>query len=151
MDAGAVTILSTPSSKSLSRSVLVAGTLDMLWTSRRSFMLKLDDNHIVPGVVKLGEIAPLIPMLGHRVLVSARAVYDSSGRLVRLEAENMELSPDAPGFWSHVPSAMESPLVLGASGPDNEHAPSTGVDAFFGIWPGSETDDEWRALIKSID
>jgi hypothetical protein len=86
---------------------------------------------------------------GKPVLVLGRAVYRPSGRLLRIDAVALEDGAGAPALFSKVPPAQTarppSPgrLKLSETG-------RRGVAAFFGTWPGDETDAEFEALVRDV-
>jgi hypothetical protein len=131
-----------------SRSVRVAGRLDMLRVSTQSFALELDDGGEVGGVLADGDVGTLSELLNCRVLVHGKAVYRPSGALLRLDADLVVDGANEASIWSRVPA----PLDRGGSA--NRYrklqTSSTGVNAFFGSWPGDETDEELLAALHDM-
>jgi hypothetical protein len=132
------------------RAVRVAGRVDMIRASTESFSIVLDDGMEVRGTLaddSLG-IEDLKRYFHQRVLVHGRAIYRPSGRLLRLDAEALEDGNGAPDLWSRVPEPMLSRVVLEpqAGGP----AAKKGVTAFFGTWPGDESEEELLEALAEL-
>ena len=128
--------------------VRVAGTLDMIRMSSASFELILDDKTRARGVLVAGDGADVPPLAGGRVLVQGVAVYRPSGRLLRIDARRVEPGADAAGFWSKIPPPRRrkfDPRTL-----RKPQGPTNGVSAFFGTWPGNESDEEWGEIVESL-
>jgi hypothetical protein len=130
------------------RAVRVAGRLDMVRVSTQSFAIQLDDGQEVRGVLTDGSISAQSSLLNKRVLVLGRAVYRPSGRLLRLDADTIVDGADAPSLWSKVPGPLGRPR--GVADYRKAQAATTGVNAFFGKWPGPESDEELMALVDAL-
>ncbi len=131
------------------RAVRVVGRLDMLRVSTQSFAIHLDDGSEVPGVVTDGNASALRALVNERVLVLGQAVYRPSGRVLRLDADSVESGAGQSSIWSKIPG----PLVRPARAVAEYRKPQTstsGVTAFFGKWPGSESDDELMAMLDEM-
>jgi hypothetical protein len=128
--------------------VRVVGNLDMIRMSSQGFELLLDDGTPARGVLVEGDMAAIKPLCGHRVLVQGRAIYRPSGRLLRIDADRIEPGDVKPGLWSVIPPPrtrkLDARKLLKPQGP------SSGVSAFFGRWPGDESDDEWNEMIERL-
>ena len=130
------------------RAVRLLATLDMLRVSTGSLGLKLDDGNEVRGVVSEDGLPTAQDFLGAQVLVHGRAVYRASGRLLRIDVDAIESGEGAPTLWARVPEPIRASLTpqqLSASGPQ-----TGGVAAFFGRWPGDETEDELVASLQEL-
>ena len=128
--------------------VRVVGDLDMIRMSSQGFELLLDDGTPARGVLIEGDMACIKPLCGHRVLVQGLAIYRPSGRLLRIDADRVEPGEGVPDVWSVIPPPRKRKLdtrqLLKPQGP------SSGVSAFFGKWPGDETDEEWSDMIERL-
>jgi hypothetical protein len=127
--------------------VRLAGELDMLRSSTSTFELILDTGDRVKGVYD-GDIAELSDKLRQRVVVSGRAIFRPSGKLLRVDAERMTADSSAPTLWSRVPTAQRSRLeresLLRPQGP------SSGVAAILDQWPGDEDEDEVARQLERL-
>lgn len=129
--------------------VRVAGQLDMIRRSTRSFGLQLDDGTEVQGVLESAdEVDGLQKFLGKRVLILGRAIYRPSGSLLRIDAHAIEQGEGQPSIFSIVPPSPSRriPQVRRVSA-------GHGCDSFssyVGCWPGNETDDEWKKMMLEL-
>ena len=131
------------------RQVRVTGILDMIRHGTRSFALNLEDGIEVRGVVKTPEqIEELKQFLGTKLLVLGRAVYGASGKLLRIDAEGFESGEGQPRLFAKVPTAREvRPALVRIK--RNVHQ-QQGVPAFFGKWPGEETDEDFERMLAEL-
>jgi len=132
-----------------SRQVRVAGTLDMIRISTRTFGLRLDDGshvHCIAESIDLMDI--LIKHLGRKVLVLGKAVYRPSGRSLRIDATVVEAGEAQPTVFAKIPPPITRRPVFVRETPSS--AGKRGVPAFFGIWPGNETDAELQAMLQEV-
>jgi hypothetical protein len=88
-------------------------------------------------------------LFGKKVLVMGRAVYRPSGRLLRIDAAGIEDGAHAASVFSKVPPPQTIRPVTSGRFKASE-AGRRGVPAFFGTWPGDETDAEMGELVKAI-
>jgi len=132
------------------RQVRVAGVLDMIRHSTRSFSVRIESGEDVHGVMESTEsVGTLAGFFGAPVLVIGRAVYRPSGRLLRIDAVRIEDGTGAPALFSKVPpSQTDRPIV--ASRLKLSETGRRGVAGFFGTWPGDETDAEFDALVPDL-
>lgn len=128
------------------RAVRVVGKLDMIRDSTQTFALLLDSGEEVHGTLVQGELADVTPLFKRRVMVQGKAIYRPSGRVLRIDAELLRDGHDEPGLWSKVPGPLEKPVR--ATDHRRPQGPTTGVNAFWGRWPGDETDEE---LLRAMD
>jgi hypothetical protein len=128
------------------RQVRVVGKLDMVRHSTRSFALLLDNGEEVRGVLQEGDLALLQEYFGRTITVFGKAVYRPSGSLLRIDAQEFLDTTEGRIAFGFVPAAL-------SSNPRTERKPQTaktGVAAFFGTWPGDETDDELLAALGEM-
>lgn len=132
------------------RQVRVAGVLDMIRHSTRSFSVRIESGEEISGVMESTESEDtLLGFFGKPVVVLGRAVYRPSGRLLRIDAMGLEDGTAASAVFSKVPppQTIRPPAVtrlkLSESG-------KRGVAAFFDTWPGDETDAEFEALVRAV-
>jgi len=130
----------------LPQRVRLVGTLDMVRASTQSFVLQLDDGQEVRGVLVSGSIVDAAAQLNSRVLVLGRAVYRASGRLLRIDADEIKGVAGELSLWSRIPSPRTRRLD-----PSSLHVPQgprSGASAIVGRWPGDETDEEIAAWLE---
>lgn len=130
----------------LPRQVRVVGKLDMVRHSTRSFGLMLDDGNEIRGVLVDGTSDMLQHHFGKEITVLGKAIYRPSGTLLRIDA--CEILPIAEGrqAFSKMPP---SPKQIRR--PERRlQSPKGGVAAFFGSWPGEESDRELLEALEEI-
>lgn len=130
--------------------VRVAGVLDMIRHSTRSFSVRIESGEEISGVMESTESErTLVGFFGKRVVVLGRAVYRPSGRLLRIDAMGLEDGTGAPAVFSKVPppQTIRPPA---ASRMKLSDAGKRGVSAFFDTWPGDETDADFVALVRAV-
>jgi len=130
-----------------SRQVRIAGVLDMLRVSTQTLALRLDGGEEIRGVLS-ESVRPLTGLLDQRVVVFGRAVYRPSGRLLRIDVDAVETGEGASAFWSRVPKP--SGVTRRPGELRRPQTTRTGVAAFFGTWPGEETDAELLAALRAL-
>lgn len=128
--------------------VRVVGKLDMVRASTQSFALRLDDGQEVRGVLGSGSILEAAAHLNGRVLVLGRAIYRASGRLLRIDADEITAGEQESSVFSRIPA----PRVRrwDTSSLRVPQGPKSGVAAILGQWPGDETDEEIDAWLEEI-
>ncbi len=128
------------------RQVRVVGKLDMVRHSTRSFELLLSSGAPVRGVLVDGSTEDLQKHFGNEVTLLGKAVYRPSGSLLRLDASAILATSVGKSAFSEIPLPFSSPRRV-----DRKlQSPKSGVAAFFGSWPGEETDDELMEALAGI-
>lgn len=123
---------------------LVVGVLDTLRERTKSFVIRVDSGEEVCGLlVRRAELAALF---GRRVAAEGRAVFRPSGHLLCLEAELVAPGEGTSEIFSRVPKSLARPHD--SSQWSKPQGPTTGVNAFFGRWPGDESEEE---LLDQLD
>jgi hypothetical protein len=131
------------------RRVRIAGRLDTLRHSDRRFTLILGDGTSVTGIAEEVEDRDLAGLWGQPTLVSGLAVYRPSRSLLRIEADHIgPASVSDLEIWSGVSGPLEGELDVRAL--RRPQGPRSGVNAYFGKWPGDETDAEITAVLEDI-
>jgi hypothetical protein len=137
---------STPAS----RQIRIAGVLDMIRHSTRSFSLRLESGEQVRGVMESADgLAAMPEFFGKPVLVPGRAVYRPSGRLLRIDAAGIEDGTRASPLFSKIPAPQNVRPSASSLWKISETG-RRGVPAFFATWPGDETDADMDMLVKDI-
>lgn len=132
----------------LPQRVRVVGTLDMVRASTQSFALRLDDGQEVRGVLLSGNVVENASLLGKRVLILGNAIYRASGRLLRIDAEEVTASVGETPLWSRIPPAKKRRFDLRGVIRNQSH--KQGVSAIMGQWLGDETDEEIEQALRDI-
>jgi len=132
----------------LPQRVLLMGVLDMIRISGQGFELVLSDGSKVRGVLIEGDVAALKPMWGQRVMVQGTAIYRPSGRPLRIDATLVEEYAGETSLWSVIPPPRQR--MVETKEWLKPRGTATGVSAFYGTWPGEETDEEWQEMIERL-
>jgi hypothetical protein len=131
------------------REVRVAGTVDMVRYSTRAFALKLQDGKEIHGVLENAELVQhLSQFLNKEVVVVGKAIYRPSGSLLRIDAKYLEEIAKGSALFSRIPYPI-SPASVTSKGRSIDTAKSN-VAAFFGSWPGEESDEQLLAALKEL-
>jgi len=131
-----------------SQQARVVGCLDMIRASTQSFALMLDDDEEVRGVLVNGDIVHFTALFKKRVMVLGKAVFRASGRLLRIDAEEIALAQDDDTFFSSVPKPTRQKLDVHQIVRDQQH--KKGLAAIFGKWPGDETDEQIEQALQEM-
>jgi len=129
--------------------VRVAGQLDMIRRSTRSFGLQLDDGTEVNGVLEnADEVDQMREFFGKRVLILGKAIYRPSGSLLRIDAHAIEHGEGQPSIFSRIPPSRSRRIpqtrkVSAGQGWDS-------LSSYFGGWPGDETDEQWNEMMLEL-
>lgn len=127
----------------------VVGTLDMIRSSTNAFAIKLKDGQEVRGVLTEGKIAHRTDLLDQEVLILGKAIYRPSGKLLRIDADEVMRAGERDQFFSTLPKPKRSRFDLRDVVREQQH--KKGVVAIYGKWPGVETDEEIAAALKEIN
>lgn len=128
------------------RQVRVVGKLDMVRHSTRSFELILATGSPVRGVLVDGMTDELQKHFGNEVTILGRAIYRPSGSLLRLDATEILDTTAGRSAFSEIPLPFTAPRRIERK----LQSPKSGVSAFFGIWPGEETDAELMEALAEL-
>jgi len=128
------------------RQVRVVGKLDMVRHSTRSFALQLDNGEEVKGVLQEGDPSFLQRYFGRDITVFGKAIYRPSGSLLRLDAHELMDTAEGRATFSSVPEALSRTRKTERKA----QTAKVGVAAFFGAWPGEESDEELLAALGDL-
>ena len=130
----------TPSAR-ISR---VRGVLDMLTVSTKTIALRLADGRIVRGFAGSVDQDRLKALLGTDVVLEGSINFRPSGDALRIEVDS--ILPATPGdvIWSQLPTVepTSSRLRLPVA--------PVGLDAFFGKWPGDESEQQLTEALRDL-
>jgi len=128
------------------RQVRIVGKLDMVRHSTRSFELILATGSGVRGVLVDGMTEELQKHFGKEVTILGRAIYRPSGSLLRLDAAAILDTTAGRLAFSEIPLPFTTPRRVERK----LQTPKSGVSAFFGTWPGKETDAELMEALAGL-
>jgi hypothetical protein len=132
----------------LPRRLKLYGTLDMLRASTQGFEIRLNSGAKAPGVLVQGDVRKLQGFLGCPVTVYGTAVYRPSGRLLRIDADEIVQASEQDRFFTTIPPGIPP---LGCSKQSlKEQAARGGLAAIVGKWPGDETDEQVQEALRRL-
>jgi len=124
----------------------VAGTLDTISASRSDVILRLKDGTRVPARMEEHDPDALGKLFGKFVVVSGMAHYRPSGRLLMVDVEFIGEADVGDRLFESAPVARRRLPVATPVAQDE----LSGVSAFFGTWPGEESEDELLEALRAI-
>jgi len=128
--------------------VRLVGELDGIEASTQRFTLVLDTGDKVSGVFGDAQIDEMQRLWRQRVLVLGSAVYRPSGRLLRIEADEVHNGSGELSIFSRLPTSRHDPID--SSKLKQRQGPRSGMAAIAGAWPGDETDEEINAALEQL-
>jgi hypothetical protein len=128
------------------RQVRIVGKLDMVRHSTRCFALLLADGQEIRGVLEGRDPELLQKYFGKEITVLGKAIYRPSGTLLRLDAEEIVDTTEGRLAFSSIPEALSKPFRTER----RLQTGKAGVAAFFGTWPGEETDDDLLTALREL-
>lgn len=114
------------------------GSID-LSVSRICLHTDVPDNSIADPVLSQKHF-------GQEITVFGKAIYRPSGSLLRLDAEEILDTTEGRVAFSSIPEALSKPFRTERK----LQTGKTGVAAFFGTWPGEETDGELLTALGEL-
>ena len=119
----------------------VRGLLDSLTVTTRVLALRLDDGRVLRGFAGAVPLDELKHLLATQVILEGSVAFRPSGEALRIEVDSA--LPATPGdvIWARLPKAEPTATKPRSS-------VTTGLDAFFGAWPGDETDEQLAVALK---
>jgi hypothetical protein len=126
----------------------VAGKLDLLKHSNRIFEVELPGGTVRGVIVRDLDFEKIRGLLGQQVVVSGIAKFRPSGRLLRVEADQLLPASGDTSLWAEMPRPLFTELDVRSL--REPQGPRSGVSAIFNQWPGDESDDEFDAAVRSL-
>jgi hypothetical protein len=128
--------------------VRVAGKLDLLKHSSKIFSVDVPAGAVRGVVVGDADLSQLGQLLGKQVVVSGLAKFRPSGRVLRVEADQIVPAVGDTTLWEAMPRPLFADLdVRGLRVPQG---PRSGVAAIFGQLPGDESDDDFDEAVRAL-
>jgi hypothetical protein len=129
-----------------SRAVRLTGTLDTISASRPDVVLTLPDGTRVPARLEDHDVNKLKNLFDEKVVVSGMARYRPSGRLLLVDVEWIKAASEKDDLFEVMPVSRKRRPVVQIL-PQDE---ASGVSAFFGTWPGDESDEDLLRALRAI-
>lgn len=128
--------------------VRLAGKLDLLKHSSQHFSLELASG-VVRGVVTgEADFSQLGQLLGQQVVVSGLAKFRPSGRVLRVEADQIVPAVGDTSLWEGMPRPLLPDLDVRAL--RVPQGPKSGIAAIFGRLPADESDEDFDAAVRAL-
>jgi hypothetical protein len=108
----------------------------------------LDNGEKVCGVFSDEQLDSINELWRQRVLVLGMAVYRPSGKLLRVDADEVTLTEETGQFFSVIPPPRRERFDLRETIRNQQH--KKGLAAIMGKWPGDESDDEIAIALKEL-
>ncbi len=131
----------------LPRRVRIAGKLDMIKAAGAVFDLVIQSGERVRGILSYESSELMKQYFNEDVIVSGVADFRPSGRILRINADQIEEAVGDVRLWSKLPKPVSSRLAYTLRKPQTQE---TGVSVIIGKWPGDETDAEIEELLEQI-
>jgi len=128
------------------RAVRVAGMLDTISASRPDVVLTLPDGTKVPARLEDHDAETLKELFGEKVVVSGMAHYRPSGHLLLVNVESIAVAGEKDVLFDAIPVSRTRRPVAQLLSQDA----TSGVSAFFGTWPGDESDEDLLEALRAI-
>lgn len=114
--------------------IRLRGVLDALTVSTQAIVLRLDDNRVIRGFARGVDQEQLKHLLGTAVVIEGSVNFRPSGEALRIEVDSVVAATPGAVIWAQLPRyEPRTPRSRPSNvGPD--------LDAFFGKWPGDESD-----------
>lgn len=141
--AAAQTIRTLADETPAGRVTRVRGVLDTLTVSTKSLVLRLEDGRQLRGFATDVALETLKALHGKDAVLEGQVTFRPSGEALRIQVEAAFAANVGDVLWAQLPKA--EPAVARSRAP----AP-VGLDAFFGKWPGDETDEQLATALKDL-
>lgn len=127
------------------QAVRLAGQLDTISANKANVILLVEGQRI-EAHLEHHRPEQLVALFGKDVVVSGMARFRPSGRLLTIDAEYLEQARSADALFAKVPvgRAQRQSLL------SESQVPGSGIAAFFGQWPGHESDSELMASLETL-
>lgn len=129
--------------------VRVAGKLDSIRHSDRTFQLLLPTKQTLKGIADDVEPAVLKQLWGSETVVAGTAYFNPTGNLLRIEAELVRKADEKDlQLWAFPPHPTGYTIPQTALRvPQGRRS---GLNAVFGKWPGDEADDDVTSALEEL-
>jgi hypothetical protein len=107
----------------------------------------LPTGSVLRGVAENADA--LKELFGKEVVASGTVKFKPSGSILRIEAGYLALASEAEmKVLGMPPRSWRTPLDVSTT--RSSRGARSGLNALIGTWPGSETDEEFAALVRAV-
>lgn len=131
--------------KLIQQAIRMSGNVETICHSRAELQIKLSDGTTALARLERPDAEMLRSLLGSDVVVSGIGSFRPSGEIVMIDVESLALATDTDALFSAATGARTGRAVVDVQVQDHK----TGVAAFFGTWPGNESDEELIELARA--
>lgn len=128
---------------------VVKGIIDEMKFSREQVILTTSESKKIIVLVAKDMFSQLKEFFGKEISVTGRAFFKPGGNLSYLQLESFGESGQESEFFSKSPTQMSLNQQIALQ--LREGKKRNPIDLIFGKWPGKETEEEFEAMIKSLD
>jgi hypothetical protein len=87
----------------------------------------------------------LKPLLGTAVVLEGVVAYRPSGEALRIVVDSAQPAKAGDAIWARLPREETGGRSFARLGPS-----AAGIEAFFGRWPGDETDEQLVTALREL-
>ena len=127
------------------QAVRVMGRLNSVVVSAKRIEIVLGNGDTVKCRLDAFDVAEIRALLDQDVVVSGIAHYSPGRTLRRVDAERVEAARPEDQIFQQLPEPSKNKLEI-----DRRQLRGAGVAAFFGTWPGDESDDELLNALEEL-
>lgn len=128
--------------------VRLVGALDGLEASTQRFTILLESGDKVSGVFSHDQVNQMQQLWRQRVLVLGTAIYRASGRLLRIEAEEVKSGEKESSMFSKLPTPPHAKFDVTRM--QKPQGVRSGMAAIMGKWPGDETEEQIERALEKL-
>lgn len=128
--------------------VRIAGKLDMIRASTRTFAIVLPEGEEVRCVLEHGEVNVLTEFLEKDILVIGTAIFRPSRSLLRVDVLEIRPASINDNHFYRIPRPRGKALDLREL--HHEIGRKSDIKALIGKWPGDESDEEFEAILREL-
>lgn len=94
------------------------------------------------------DFARLGQLLGQQVIVSGTAKFRPSGKVLRVDADQIVAAEGDTSLWEVAPQPLFSDLEMRSL--RVPQGAKSGVAAIFRQWPGDEIDEDFESAVRNL-
>lgn len=130
--------------------IIIHGTIDEMKYSRSQLVLLTKENERLVVMQKNKDnIEEVKSFFGRTITIKGKAFFKPGGQLSYVEMESFSEPKSGDEFFSKKPQQLpvqqQIAIQLKAGKKNNP------LDDIFGKWPGTETEEEFKEMLKSLD
>lgn len=128
---------------------VVAGIIDEMKFSREQVILTATDNKKIVVIVAKELFQDLKEFFGQEIAINGQAHFKPGGQLSYVKMDGFSEIGKASKILSRKPDKMTMQQKIAFQ--IREGKKRNPIDEIFGTWPGNESDEEFKKMIKDLD